>query len=102
MTQWVTRKRARRSRPALIPSQSSNPRARQEPRGHGEVYSAVFSRDGKLVLAAGDDGTARLWDTAHGQPLQFFRGHTGAVHSAAFSRDGKLVLTASDDAGAQL
>jgi serine/threonine protein kinase len=63
----------------------------------GSVNRAEFSPDGKSVLSASDDHTARIWDVISGEartpPLQ----HTGAVYHAAFSADGRWVVTASAD-----
>ena len=70
--------------------------------GMRAVYSAQFSADGKTVLTASDDKTARLWDVASGKELRALRGHEGGVGSAQFSADGKTVLTASDDKTARL
>ena len=63
---------------------------------------AAFSPDGKLVVTASDDNTARLWEVASGQVLQELPGHQDGVRHAAFSPDGKLVVTASDDNTARL
>ncbi|MDM0053922.1 WD40 repeat domain-containing protein, partial [Variovorax sp. J22R115] len=72
-------------------------------RGHEDVViSAQFSADGKTVLTASWDKTARLWDVASGQELRALRGHEGEVTSAQFSADGKTVLTASEDKTARL
>src|SRR4051812_24768173 len=53
------------------------------------VNSAVFSSDGKYVLTASFDKTARLWDATTGKELRQFKGHTNYVTSAVFSSDGK-------------
>ena len=71
--------------------------------GHsGYVRSVAFSPDGSFVLTGSGDGTARLWETASGQPLATYQGHSGYVRSVAFSPDGSFVLTGSGDGTARL
>ena len=71
--------------------------------GHQEwVNHAAFSPDGKLVVTASWDKTARLWEVASGQSLQVLQGHQEWVYHAAFSPDGRLVVTASGDKTARL
>ncbi len=49
-------------------------------RGHEDtVSSAQFSPDGKTVVTASVDKTARLWDVATGRELQVLRGHEDRV-----------------------
>jgi WD40 repeat protein len=52
----------------------------------------VFSPDGKLVLTASNDKTARLWEAATGKPVGEPLRHAGDVRYAVFSPDGKLIL----------
>ena len=66
------------------------------------VNSAAFSGDGKFVVTAGRDNTARLWETATGKAVGEPLRHEGEVNSAAFSPDGKFVVTASRDGTVQL
>ena len=65
--------------------------------------SAAFSPDGKRIVTASSDKTARLWDAETGKPIgEPLRGHEDDVRSAAFSPDGKRIVTASDDKTARL
>jgi WD40 repeat protein len=67
-------------------------------RGHGmTIKSAAFSPDGRTIVTASMDKTARLWDTSTGQETAVLRGHEDVVTSAVYSRDGKTVVTASED-----
>jgi WD40 repeat protein len=64
--------------------------------GHsGHPRSAVFSGNGRFVVTASDDQTARVWEVATGQELYTLR-HKNAVEFALQSDDGRLVATASD------
>jgi WD40 repeat protein/tetratricopeptide (TPR) repeat protein len=61
---------------------------------HGDdVFSVAFSRDGKTILTASMDKTARLWDVASGQPLGPRLVHPAVVTAAVFSPDGRTILT---------
>jgi WD40 repeat protein len=63
---------------------------------------AVFSPDGKQVLTASSDGTARLWDVGSGRQHQVFSEPTGnAINDAWFSPSGTQIVTASNDGTAR-
>ena len=83
--------------------QGDDPRRGNLPSDRREgVRSAVFSPDGKYILTAGDDGTARLWDAATGKPFARWLLHRGSVQSAAFNLDGTRIVTVSDDKTARV
>ena len=82
---------------AVVYSTRERPFYTAEFKGHtGWVTSAVFSLDGKQILTASNDNTAKLWDL-QGNLLTEFKGHTDDVNSAVFSPDGKRIVTASKD-----
>jgi WD40 repeat protein len=71
--------------------------------GHTDaVWSAAFSPDGRRVITASDDGTARLWDVGRGEQIAVLAGHDDAVISASFSPDGKRIVSASRDTTARV
>ena len=67
-----------------------------EYRHAGGVVQATFAANGRSLLTASHDRTARLWNWDTLVP-RILAGHTGTVWSAALSADGKLVATASED-----
>jgi hypothetical protein len=71
--------------------------------GHEDwVNSAQFSPDGKRIVTASSDKTARLWETESGKLLATLQGHEDWVNGAQFSPDGKRIVTASSDKAARL
>ncbi len=66
--------------------------------GHASaVYSIAYSPDGKEVVTASFDKTARVWDVRSGKQVTMLSGHRMLVRTAEFSPDGNNILTASDD-----
>jgi WD40 repeat protein/serine/threonine protein kinase/tetratricopeptide (TPR) repeat protein len=59
----------------------------------GPVHGADFSPDGRLVVTASADGTARVWDVATGSAVGKPICQEGGFSGAVFSPDGKLILT---------
>ncbi|MBK8301256.1 MAG: caspase family protein [Chitinophagaceae bacterium] len=76
----------------------------QEPRivlpsmHHSSIDDLAFSPDGKYLLSASYDGTAKLWDIRTGILLADITSHSRDITSVDFSFDGKYFLTASRDA----
>jgi WD40 repeat protein len=70
--------------------------------GPAKILHAEASRDGRRVVTAGEDGVARLFDAASGEPLRAFTGHQGNVLNATFSPDGARIATAGSDGTARI
>ncbi|WP_437570130.1 nSTAND1 domain-containing NTPase [Sorangium sp. So ce542] len=62
-----------------------------------EVMRAEFSPDGKRLVTASDDGTARIWNVDGSSDPIVLKSNTDALTSAAFSPDGERVVTGSAD-----
>ena len=88
--------------PALARAADGNRLRRSLEGGPHRPHSAAFSADGKRVVTASYDKTARVWDAESGKPVGEPMAHKSAVKSAAFSPDGKRVVTASYDGTARV
>jgi dipeptidyl aminopeptidase/acylaminoacyl peptidase len=70
--------------------------------GHAEAVRALsFSRDGKLLAAAGGkpgkSGEVKIWNLESRSPAATIAGHSDCIYAAAFSPDGKTLATAGYD-----
>ena len=61
------------------------------------VYVVEFSPDGKLILTAGWDHTATIWNAKTGVLLRKLVGHEDNVYCASFNADGTKVATGGWD-----
>ena len=66
------------------------------------VQRAAFSPDGRRIVTASFDRTARVWDAATGAAVGAPLRHEDRVLHAAFSPDGRSIVTASDDRTARV
>jgi WD40 repeat protein len=66
------------------------------------LASAAWSPDGRRIVTASWDKTARIWDAATGRQLAVLSGHRSSLMSAAFSPDGRRIVTASGDKTARI
>jgi hypothetical protein len=57
------------------------------------VYSVVFSRDGKSVLAGNGDGTISEWEIAMGREARVWKAHGDGVFHLIFSSDYRLLVS---------
>lgn len=71
--------------------------------GHTHEVNAVrFSLDGRRLVTASSDATARVYEVPTGRHIATMKGHDETVLSADFSADSRRVVTASGDGNARV
>lgn len=69
--------------------------------GHTDIVIALDrSQDGRLVISAGKDQVARLWNIERRELVQTFKGHAGSIGAVGIPKNvpkPKYVLTGSQD-----
>lgn len=69
-------------------------------RGHtGAVTALAFVGDGRTLVTAAADKTARVWDVNSGKETRALE-HGGALFAVAATADGRLIATAGEDGAA--
>jgi len=63
----------------------------------GPVNAVSGTADGKMLAAAGKDGSVKLWTIADGKQAANFAGHPGGATSIAFGANGQLLLSGGVD-----
>ncbi len=106
VTEWRETKKARAERAAhaplalpqrpLLPTFPTVTFVRSIMASHSAVMSLAFTSDDKKLLAAGRDGTLRMFDASTGESLRAFAGHTGAVAGVRVTADGRYAVSAGD------
>jgi WD40 repeat protein len=61
-----------------------------------DITTVNWSYDGKYIITASNDKTARIWNLS-GKLIAELKGHEGGVFIANFSPDGQHILTISND-----
>ena len=66
------------------------------------IRSVAMSPDGKALMTASSDRTARVWDLYEGVERLILKGHSASVVAVAFSPDMRLLATGSEDGTARI
>jgi len=79
---------------AIVVSAATGAKLATLPPGHhkSRVYSAAFSRNGRMIVTAAIDRTAIVWDARKRVPLSVLT-HEGPVMRADFSSDSVVLVT---------
>ncbi len=65
--------------------------------GNAGLNSIAFSADGKVLAAAGQEGTLHFWDMLAGKERTSLKGHQGNITVLAFALNNKRIATGSSD-----
>jgi WD40 repeat protein/basic membrane lipoprotein Med (substrate-binding protein (PBP1-ABC) superfamily)/DNA-binding SARP family transcriptional activator len=67
-------------------------------RGHtAGIYGSSFSKDGKIVVTASEDGTFMTWNAQTGERMLTFEGHSAQVLDAKVHQNGLWIASTSRD-----
>lgn len=78
----------------------STPTMRMNDTGVSAVRVAVAA-DGRMIVAVGGDGTARVWEWPDAKLVRKFPAHAAPAHGLAVSARGEFAVTASADGTAR-
>ena len=87
---------------AALAAQASSAHLKATLMHGGAVNGILQSADQQRILTWSEDGTARLWEAADGQPVGQPMQHEKSVWGAVFSADQQRILTWSSDDTARL
>jgi COMPASS component SWD3 len=63
----------------------------------GMLMSALITRQERILIVVGADGTLKVWDTLTGQLIHTFEGHLAGISTVAWGPDNETIATGSDD-----
>ncbi|MBK9315431.1 MAG: PQQ-binding-like beta-propeller repeat protein [Acidobacteria bacterium] len=67
-------------------------------KGHkGHVTAVSYSRDGRMLASAGNDGILKVWNTVYWSELRPFESIESTLNCVSFSPDGRLLASGSGD-----
>src|SRR5205823_1389726 len=79
-------------------SGSSQAQLEQSIENHADwVFGVAFAPDGKHLLTASRDKTAKVWDLAARESVATFPDHQAGVYAVAARGDGKIGFSAGED-----
>ena len=61
------------------------------------MYQSSFSADGRLLVTASKDSTAKVWNVRSGKLVNDLVGHQDEVFAIDWSPDGKMVASGGKD-----
>jgi WD40 repeat protein/serine/threonine protein kinase len=65
--------------------------------GEGRLFSVVFSRDARWLVAGGTDRKIKVWDAASGRKIGVAGEHAKEITALVFSPDGRYLASIGND-----